>query len=265
MAEPARVDVEAWMTPDPVTVRPHASVLEAVDKMTDHGIRHLPVVDGRRRVVGILSIDDVRAALPADLTLPPDAAHRTAARESQVAEIMTYAPATARPGDPLREAAALLAARRIGCLPVIDDRERLVGILTETDALQALAALLRTLAGPLAPTGEAEALRAELTRERDALARELEHLQDTEREISTDRRETPTDQAEQGREMTDIELAGLLADRAARRLRDLDRALERAAAGTLGRCERCGGTIPTARLRALPGTTVCVRCARKAH
>jgi acetoin utilization protein AcuB len=252
------------MTSQPVTVRPHASALEAIEKMTDHGIRHLPVVDGERRVIGILSLDDVRAALPADLTLPPDAAHRSAARESTVAEMMTYAPLTTRPEAPLREAAALLAARRIGCLPVVDARERLVGILTETDALQALAALLRTLAGPLARTSEAEALRAELLREREALAAQIERLQQTEREISSDRHDTPTDQAEQGREMRDIELAGLLADRAARRLHDLDRALERAAAGTLGRCERCGGAIPAARLRALPGTTVCVRCARKA-
>jgi acetoin utilization protein AcuB len=265
MAEKARVDVEAWMTPRPVTVRPHASALEAIEKMTDQGIRHLPVVDGQRRVIGILSIDDVRAALPADLTLPPDAAHRSAARESTVAEIMTYAPLVTRPEAPLQEAAGLLASRRIGCLPVVDENERLVGILTETDALQALAALLRTLAGPLAPASDAEALRAELAREREALAGQLERLQETEREISADRRETPTDQAEQGREMTDIELAGLLADRAARRLRDLARALERSAAGTLGKCERCGGTIPTSRLRALPGTTVCVRCARKAH
>lgn len=253
------------MTPHPVTVRPHESALDAIEKMTDHGIRHLPVVDAQRRVIGVLSIDDVRAALPADLTLPPDAAHRSAARESAVAEIMTYAPLTTRPDAPLEAAARLLAVRRIGCLPVVDARERLVGILSETDALQALAALLHTLAGPLAPASDAEALRLELAREREALAEQLQRLQETEREISADRHDTPTDQAEQGREMTDIELAGLLADRAARRLRDLDRALERAAAGTLERCERCGGVIPTTRLRALPGTTVCVRCARKAH
>jgi CBS domain-containing protein/RNA polymerase-binding transcription factor DksA len=265
MADQPRVDVEAWMSPRPLTVRPHAPLLEAIEKMTDHGIRHLPVVDAQRRLIGIVSIDDLRAALPADLTLPPDAAHRSAARESTIAEVMTYAPLTTRPEAPLRDAAETMAARRIGCLPVVDARERVVGILTETDALQALAALLRTLAGPLAQTSEADALRSELARERDAIAEQIERLQRTEREISADRHDTPTDQAEQSREMSEIELAGLLADRAARRLQDLDRALERAAAGTLERCERCGGAIPTARLRALPGTTICVRCARKAH
>lgn len=262
MSDPQRLDVETWMTPDPVTVRANASALEAIEKMTDFGIRHLPVVDGQRRLLGILSIDDVRAALPADLTLPPDAAHRKAAREHTVAEVMTYAPTTARPSTRLEEAAALLAARRIGCLPVVDEKERVVGILSETDALQALAALLRTLAGPLAPSGEGESLRLELERERDALAAELERLGALEREISSDRHETPTDQAEQGRETADLELAEHFADRAAARLRALDHALRRADQGRLTTCERCNGTIPVARLRALPGTTLCVRCAR---
>jgi acetoin utilization protein AcuB len=262
MTDPQRLDVETWMTPDPVTVRANASALEAIEKMTDFGIRHLPVVDAHRRLLGILSIDDVRAALPAELTLPPDESHRAAAREQTVAEIMTYAPLTARPDTRLEEAAALLAARRIGCLPVVDAKERVVGILSETDALQALAALLRTLAGPLAPRGEGEALRAELERERDALAGELERLNALEREISTNRHDIPTDQAEQGRDMTDLEAAELFADRAATRLRDLEHALGRARQGRLFTCERCNGAIPVARLRALPGTTLCVRCAR---
>ncbi len=250
------------MTPDPVTVRAHASALEAIEKMTDFGIRHLPVVDAHRRILGVVSIDDIRAALPAELTLPPDEAHRRAAREHTVAEIMSYAPTTARPQDRLEDAAALLAARRIGCLPVVDDKERVVGILSETDALQALAALLRTLAGPLAARSEGEALQAELERERDALARELERLNALERDITTERHDTPTDRAEQGRETTEAELTEVFADRAAARLRDLEHALGRAAQGRLSTCERCSGTIPVARLRALPGTTLCVRCAR---
>jgi len=42
-------------------------------------------------------------------------------------------------------------------------------------------------------------------------------------------------------------------------------ALERAASGKLGVCEHCGGRIPSARRRALPGTTQCIRCAKKSE
>jgi RNA polymerase-binding transcription factor DksA len=51
---------------------------------------------------------------------------------------------------------------------------------------------------------------------------------------------------------------------AGRRLAALERGLERAAQGRFGRCERCGASIPAARLRALPATTECIRCARGA-
>jgi hypothetical protein len=52
---------------------------------------------------------------------------------------------------------------------------------------------------------------------------------------------------------------------ARRRLAALESALERASGARLGVCERCGGRIAVARLRALPGTTLCVRCARGAE
>jgi RNA polymerase-binding transcription factor DksA len=58
-------------------------------------------------------------------------------------------------------------------------------------------------------------------------------------------------------------MEGALADWAEHRLRALDHALGLAAQGKLGVCDRCGGSIPLARLRALPGTTLCIACARQ--
>jgi DnaK suppressor protein len=55
------------------------------------------------------------------------------------------------------------------------------------------------------------------------------------------------------------QLATLLAE-AGRRVADLDAAAARVAAGTYGRCERCGEPIPPARLAARPTATTCVRC-----
>ena len=49
-------------------------------------------------------------------------------------------------------------------------------------------------------------------------------------------------------------------ERLSRRARELVNALERVRDGSYGTCEECGGSIPTARRRALPGVTTCVRC-----
>jgi DnaK suppressor protein len=54
-----------------------------------------------------------------------------------------------------------------------------------------------------------------------------------------------------------------LVDQAREHLRQLDLALERMAAGTYGRCERCGRPIPVERLRIRPATTTCVTCAAR--
>jgi CBS domain-containing protein len=59
----ARQPVEQWMTPDPTTIAPDASVRDALDLMLARGFRHLPVVE-EGRVVGVVSIRDLsRAAL----------------------------------------------------------------------------------------------------------------------------------------------------------------------------------------------------------
>ena len=54
------------MTPNPDTIAPNDTSLEALRKMSERGYRHLPVVDGER-VVGIVSIRDLYAAVNSEL------------------------------------------------------------------------------------------------------------------------------------------------------------------------------------------------------
>jgi acetoin utilization protein AcuB len=258
--------VGEWMTADPIVIEPDSSALEALDTMVESAIRHLPVVDSKRRVIGILTLDDLRAALPVEVSLraPLDARQRELARDYAVREVMTFEPVCTREDAPLGDAAARLAELRIGCLPVLDPKGRLVGILSETDALTALVGLLRDPEHPTRARDRArvDLLVARLRAERDRLAARVTGHERTRRELATERHELPTDLPEQARELTDLELEGSLADWAEQRLRSIERALELAARGKLGFCERCGGAIPVARMRALPGTTLCVACAR---
>ena len=262
--------VKQWMSGDPVSVAADASALEALERMQRHGIRHLPVVDGARRVIGVLSIDDLRAALPFDVSLRARATgvQAESAREWCVGDVMSHAPETLREGDPLRAAAERMSERRIGCLPIVDAKGRLVGILSETDLLRALAATLWTdqmreqRAGP---PPELERLVSDLSRERDALARRLDEYHARERDLATHASREPLDEADAGSDLTELRVTEALDELGIRRLRALDHALERAARGQLDVCDDCGKKIPLARLRALPGTSVCVECARAAE
>jgi RNA polymerase-binding transcription factor DksA len=183
-----------------------------------------------------------------------------------VGEIMTHAPQTL-PGDAtLAEAAERMAEGRFGCLPIVDESGRLEGLLSETDLLHALAnvlssARLRDAEKPDALAG----LVSELERERARIAEQLDRYHAVERELSADARERPMDLPERSAELGEVSLTATLDGLAARRLAALDRALDRAAQGRLSRCERCGGSISLPRLRALPGITQCIDCARGAE
>ena len=257
--------VKSFMSGDPVWITSDASALEAFERMLDRGIRHLPVLDGEHRVVGVLSIDDLRAALPysAGLKGPLAPLEREVAREWQVGEIMSHDPETLGPDATLAEAAACMADRRIGCLAIVDETGRLAGLLSETDVLWAIAnagAGNRAAAAP--QPALLDSLIRELTRERERVRKRLAQRLATEKSIETDLREVPLDEAERGADATLIKDSIALDELAVRRLAAIDEALDRAAQGQLGSCTRCGNAIPIPRLRALPATTLCVACAR---
>jgi acetoin utilization protein AcuB len=126
-----------------ITVSPETTLQDAYRRMQEHGIRHLPVVDGGR-LVGVITDRDLRLATSTlgPTPLPPG---------GRVSEMMSGNPLTADPSDPVEDAARTMRQRKIGCLPVMDDG-RLVGIITGIDLLDAL---LR-LTGVDKPSGRLE-------------------------------------------------------------------------------------------------------------
>jgi acetoin utilization protein AcuB len=261
------VDVKALMTGSPLAVQIDAAAVEALDLMIEHGIRHLPVVDGGRQVLGVLSLEDLKAALPVEigLTRPPGASERTQLRDVSVGDVMSFAPVTIRAGESMGVAAERMADHRIGCLPVVDADGRLEGILTETDVLRAVATESWTSERRrrALEQSERQALMDTFHRERAQLAGRLAGYEAEEQAITGARRAEPLDLPEHGSEVTHASLTEELSNLAARRLRAIEHAIERAEHDQLGVCERCGGRIAENRLRALPSASLCIRCARQ--
>ena len=115
----------------------HDAGLEAAEKlMRTRRIRHLPVLDRARRLVGILTDRDLRRAL-----LDPALHERSRQRRSmlervKVRDVMTIGTLSVRPEMDVREAARIMHERDIGALPVVADSNRVVGMLTATDVMQ---------------------------------------------------------------------------------------------------------------------------------
>ena len=64
--DPAATKLSSVMTSEPDTVAPHDRAVDALDLMSRHGYRHLPVVDDGR-IVGVVSIRDLYAAVKGEL------------------------------------------------------------------------------------------------------------------------------------------------------------------------------------------------------
>jgi CBS domain-containing membrane protein len=114
--------VSDLMTTALITVTASEPVTAAHAEMQVGVVRHLPVVDERHRLVGVLSDRDVLRAL----------GHRPAKR---IADVMTRDVISVRPETHASEAAALMLELKISSVLVVDDASTLIGMVTQTDYL----------------------------------------------------------------------------------------------------------------------------------
>jgi len=120
----------------PVFLDEDDSMKTAMDTLKDREIRHLPVLKGGEKLVGILTETDIKQASPSTATALEIREVYYLLDKIKVKQIMTKRPYTISPTAPIEEAAMVMREKKIGCLPVMEEG-RLVGILTETDILDA--------------------------------------------------------------------------------------------------------------------------------
>ncbi len=123
--------VRERMSAPPFTVQADASYQQALQLMDNRRLHHLPVIDSAGQLVGIVTERDLLLA----------ASHYGTA-DVEVAEIMHKGAITASPTMTIAQAAELLLQKRIGGLPVVDEQQQVVGIITETDLLRAFVEML---------------------------------------------------------------------------------------------------------------------------
>lgn len=134
----AQAPVRTLMVTTVVSLTPSHRVWEARELFKSCGLHHLPVIDDARRLVGIVSHTDIYRA-GVDDTFPEDApAARATANNRVVGKLMRRDPVTIGPDAPLELAVSILAEGAFHALPVIDDDDRLVGMITTSDILRRL-------------------------------------------------------------------------------------------------------------------------------
>lgn len=125
--------VQDWMTKDVITITIDTSLPEAHQIMMNEEIRRLPIVDKDNKLMGIVTLGDVRGAQPSPATSLSIWELNYLLSNLKVKEIMTPDPITLNVNATIGEAARSMLEQRISGLPVVDDAGALVGIITESD------------------------------------------------------------------------------------------------------------------------------------
>jgi len=139
-----RTTASEIMTSSIHSVRPADPVRKVVGLLCKHRISGIPVVDGKGRLVGLISERDVLEAMYPDR--PELRQRRNGARGSAgerdvgsiaSSEIMVREVITAAPGTDVLRLATLMAVNKIRRIPIVDDG-RLLGIVSQGDVYRAI-------------------------------------------------------------------------------------------------------------------------------
>ena len=135
MYEFLKYEVRDAMTTDPIAISPHTRLKEVEELFENHDFNGVPVVDGQRHLLGILTKFDLLKAFSFDAhALVP---HYDAIMEQPAEAVMTRDPVSVGPRLPLSRLLQKLVEMRTKSLPVVEDG-RLVGIVAREDVLKAL-------------------------------------------------------------------------------------------------------------------------------
>ncbi|MEU7580123.1 CBS domain-containing protein [Streptomyces sp. NPDC041068] len=135
------------MTDEVVSAQYGTPFKDVARRLAEHRISGLPVIDADDKVIGVISETDllVREAQnpdphPRRIRLPrmSSAARKDRAKATArtAGQLMSAPPVCAHADDTIAEGARCMAQRKVERLPVVDDEDRLVGIVTRRDLLQ---------------------------------------------------------------------------------------------------------------------------------
>ena len=126
--------ISDYMTANPLTISAETLLPDARQLLTDYHFRHLPVVDEKNRLIGVISDRDLRSAYPS--TILSDSERDKAFRKVEkvsVGEIMSQNCSCLTLDATLDDALMVFERDKVGALPVVTEEDEVVGIFSMRD------------------------------------------------------------------------------------------------------------------------------------
>lgn len=124
--------VKKRMTRNPIVASPKTSYNEAMRLMEKNDIQHLPIVNKKEELVGIVTRSDMLKAEPSPVSTLSVYEIASLLEKVTMAQIMSSPVYAVEESCSISNAANFMLEKEIGCLPVVKD-DKLVGIITDTD------------------------------------------------------------------------------------------------------------------------------------
>ncbi|MCU0588206.1 MAG: CBS domain-containing protein [Syntrophobacteraceae bacterium] len=135
--------IDKSMTREVITIQPEASIVEASERMEKHRVHQLPVVDQENVLLGIVTDRDIRSALPSDLLYDEEALKaQERASAVLVKDVMAKNVYTVSPANTLEDALLLMERKPVGAFPVVDEKNRVIGIISVRDLMRSFVNVL---------------------------------------------------------------------------------------------------------------------------
>lgn len=129
------------MTSPAKTVTATTPFQDALNLMREGKFRRIPVVDEHGSLVGIVSERDMLHAAPSPATSLSIWEVNYLLWRLKASDVMTENVVSVAPETPIEVAAYLMVSKKIGGLPVVDQQNRVIGVITETDIFKAFTEL----------------------------------------------------------------------------------------------------------------------------
>ena len=126
------ITIEEFMTANPYTLSESHSLNDARKVMTERHIRHIPITDNNKHLLGLVTQRDVLAATDSSSMQQVKSSPGAGDQDVMLSDIMIIDVNVIHETDSLRQAALYLQSHKYGCLPVVRD-DQLVGIITDSD------------------------------------------------------------------------------------------------------------------------------------
>ncbi|HNV85796.1 MAG TPA: CBS domain-containing protein [Candidatus Omnitrophota bacterium] len=132
------------MIANPVTLNIDEPFFKIAQIFQEKGIRHLPIVNSQNEIVGVMSqrdfnrITSPRKNEKGEYVYDMDKLAKYILEQYIIQEVITL-----QPEDTVEKAVELMAEKKLGCVPIVDGKRRVVGIVTAIDMLKLLLKILR--------------------------------------------------------------------------------------------------------------------------